>query len=183
MAIQAKSDTLTNRLRLCLWTGLCALCLIPVIGVQVSREVNWTGFDFAVFAAILIVFGLGVEAILRLSRSWTARFAWGTLWMGLVVFGFAHLAVGIIGDGSSPANLLVLSLPAIALAGAAFTRGRSGGMAIVAGLMCAAQLALGAYAASLGSDIWRPTAIFTLVWLTALALFTVAARSPRSAAH
>ncbi|WP_156169414.1 hypothetical protein [Wenxinia marina] len=49
-----------------LWGGLAGLLLIPLAGMQLSAEVDWTGADFALAALLLALLGLAIEAVLRL---------------------------------------------------------------------------------------------------------------------
>lgn len=170
-------------LRTLLWGGLAALLAAPLVGMQLSAEVNWTASDFAIAGGILLVFGLGVEAIFRLTPSWPARFGWGLILTGLIGLGFAHLSVGIIGDGSDPANLAVLALPAIALVGVLASRARPAGMMVTAFALCAGQLALGVFADSLGQTIWLPTTVLAALWLVAGGLFAISARARSAAPH
>lgn len=58
-----------------LWLALSAILLLPLIAMQVTREVNWTVFDFVAGSLLLGALGLAVEFILnRVDRSkrWTA---------------------------------------------------------------------------------------------------------------
>ncbi len=44
-----------------LWIAIAAVLLAPLVAMQFSTEVAWTGFDFAVAAALLIGAGLSWE--------------------------------------------------------------------------------------------------------------------------
>ena len=67
------------------------LWLLPLVAMQLTDAVNWTGVDFAFAAAMFAVLGLGLELISRLSRPIRTRlvlsagavvafvFVWGAL--------------------------------------------------------------------------------------------------------
>lgn len=80
-------------LRVLLGTG--AILLVPLLAMQFTREVNWTGSDFLVAAVLLLVAGFALElAVGRL-----ANMRQRLLWVGAIALGFvyvwAELAVGI----------------------------------------------------------------------------------------
>ncbi len=89
------SRPLTARWRLLLWLSLGALLAAPLIAMQFTSEVSWTGSDFAAMAVLLTVAGLAVE--LLLSRLWTPRMRLlGCLGiLGAVVLVWVEGAVGI----------------------------------------------------------------------------------------
>ena len=55
----------TTNWRVIGWGGAAALLLLPLVAMQFTREVNWTGSDFLVFGAMLIAAGGGIELATR----------------------------------------------------------------------------------------------------------------------
>lgn len=87
----------TKRLIIILSTAFL-LCSIPLIAMQFTHEVNWSGFDFLVAAILLFGTGLMLELILRKVK--TLRFRW-ILGISLLIILFllwVELAVGIFGS-------------------------------------------------------------------------------------
>lgn len=76
-------------------TGL--LLLAPLVAMQFTREVTWTGFDFAAAAALLIGTALLFELALRILHTRRARIAAGTMLAGGLLLVWLELAVGIVG--------------------------------------------------------------------------------------
>ena len=81
------------------WLALATSLLlsVPLIAMQFTPEVNWTGFDFAVMAVLL--FGMGSLFVLiarNVPRQYRTLLAVG---MGLLLlYIWAELAVGIFTD-------------------------------------------------------------------------------------
>lgn len=73
------------------------LLLIPLIGMQITNEVNWSFFDFLVMGTLLLGLGMGCELIIRKVKNSRQRL----ILLGVAVFLFlliwAELAVGVFG--------------------------------------------------------------------------------------
>lgn len=81
--------------RVILWGTLALALLTPALAMQVTPEVDWSVFDFAVMGALLAMLGLGIELAMRLLRDWRARVA-ATLAVLLVFLAvWVELAVGV----------------------------------------------------------------------------------------
>ena len=74
-----------------------AILLVPLVAMQLTSEVTWTGFDFAVAAALLIGTGLLFELALRVLPARRARVAAGAALAGGLLLVWLELAVGIVG--------------------------------------------------------------------------------------
>lgn len=74
------------------------LLLIPFVAMQLTDQVDWTLFDFLVMGVLLLLVGVGIDLVLRKSKSSQKRL----LLIALIVIGFlliwAELAVGIFGS-------------------------------------------------------------------------------------
>src|SRR5690349_2991959 len=72
-----------------------AILMIPLVAMQFTTEVNWTGFDFAAAGILLAFTGLVLTFALRKVRSTKSRL----VAVGLIGLGFlycwAEMAVGI----------------------------------------------------------------------------------------
>ena len=72
-----------------------AILMIPLVAMQYTTEVNWTGFDFVAAGTLLLLTGLVLTFALRMVRSTQGRL----VAVGLIGLGFlycwAELAVGI----------------------------------------------------------------------------------------
>lgn len=93
------------------------LLMIPLVAMQYTDEVVWTGSDF-VFAGILLL-GTGLAYILisRKSANLIYRIAVGlALASGLFLI-WSNGAVGLIGNESEPANLMYFGVIALGLLG------------------------------------------------------------------
>jgi hypothetical protein len=75
--------------------GVGAVLLVPLVAMQFTHEVNWTAFDFAVAAVLLLAAGSSYVAISRQVKPQRKR----TLAKIALVLGFlllwAELAVGV----------------------------------------------------------------------------------------
>lgn len=73
------------------------LLLIPLIGMTVSDEINWSPFDFIVMGFLLILLSIGINFVRNRFKSLKNR----VLYIGILVIIFmliwAELAVGIFG--------------------------------------------------------------------------------------
>lgn len=94
MSTQTLPNPSPRRFRLAFAVFAAALLSVPLIAMQFTGEVNWQFGDFAVFAAMLLVLGLAIEAGLRLAKSRIMRA--GAISGAIVLFlgVWAALAVG-----------------------------------------------------------------------------------------
>lgn len=74
-----------------------ALLLVPLIAMQFTNEVKWSGSDFATMGILLLGTGLACEFILRKVNSKAGRIAMCTVIIGVFLLVWAELAVGIFG--------------------------------------------------------------------------------------
>jgi hypothetical protein len=173
--------------RLLTWGGAGLALLAPLVAMQVTDAVAWSGFDFAFAAALLGGAGLGVELAVR--RSGLAAYRIGAvvaLAAGLLLV-WINGAVGIIGSEREAANRLYLGVLAVALAGAAAARFRAAGMAWAMLGAAAAQVLVPLAAARwVGAMAWSPPVLgltggFAALWLVSAWQFRRAAAQGRGA--
>jgi hypothetical protein len=116
------------------------ILMIPLVAMQFTREVNWTGSDFA-FAGTLI-FGTGLLFEMTRKRGAGNRaytVAAGMALAGVFLLIWINGAVGIIGSEKNSFNLLYLGVVGVAVIGSVLARLRPSGMARALCVTAAAQ--------------------------------------------
>lgn len=73
------------------------LLLIPLIAMQFTDEVNWTGSDFAVMGVLLLGTGLLFELVMRKVTKSNSRIILLIAIIAIFLLVWAELAVGIFG--------------------------------------------------------------------------------------
>ena len=170
-----------SRWRMALWGGAALLLLTPLVAMQFTREVAWTGSDFAIMGAMLAIVCGGVELAVRMSRSHAARAGAGIALVTGFLLTWMNLAVGIIGNENNPLNQMFFGVIAVGLVGAVIARLRPGGMATVMAATAAAQTLVAVIAQAYGHFTWILTAVFVALWLGSAWLFRKAARDQAAA--
>ena len=177
---------------LAFWVAAALALLLPLAAMQFTDEVDWTAFDFAFAAGMLGGVGLGLELAIRRTSSTAYRVAAALALAAALLTVWITGAVGIVGSAREPANLLVLGVLGVALAGALLARFRPAGMAWTMAAAALAQL-LVPFAAWIAWPEARPmilspevpgsTVVFAGTWLLSAWLFRRAAshRESRSA--
>ena len=73
------------------------LLLIPLIGMTITDEINWSPFDFFTMGSLLILLGIGINLVSGRVKNLKYR----VLYIGVIVIIFmliwAELAVGLFG--------------------------------------------------------------------------------------
>lgn len=155
------------------------LLAIPLLAMQFTDEVQWSPVDFLVMGLLLFCTGLAFEWLLRRGISGLARIAAGIALFSTFLMTWANLAVGLVGGEAHPANVALLIVPMVGLAGAVMVRLRPRGMAITLALMAVVHSAITALALVYGwkplrhgpVDVWGPNALFILLYLAAALLY------------
>ena len=75
-----------------------AILLVPLIGTQLSDQVQWTPFDFLVMGTLLICAVLLLEFVLRKVKSKRSRILYIGILFLLFLLLWVELAVGILGS-------------------------------------------------------------------------------------
>lgn len=129
--------------RLLMWAiAVAALLMVPLVAMQFTTEVQWTGFDF-IFAAVLL-FGtaLAYELISRKFSNAAYRFAVALAVVMVLLLIWVNGAVGIIGNEGNPINGLYFGVILVGLVGAIVARLRPLGMSLTMFAMAVAQMAV-----------------------------------------
>lgn len=154
------------------WGGAAALLVAPLVAMQFTDEVRWTGLDFAVFGVLLGVALAVLELALRLSGDATYRLAFAVATGGAFLLTWVNLAVGIIGHEHRRANLVFLALLGIGAGGALLARFRPRGMSRTMMTMALLQVLVAAIVLALGqARSAAATALLTAPWLASAWLF------------
>jgi len=73
------------------------LLLIPLIGMTITDEINWSPFDFFTMGSLLILLGFGINLVISRVKNLKYR----VLYIGVILIIFmliwAELAVGLFG--------------------------------------------------------------------------------------
>lgn len=161
-----------QRWRFVLWGGAAALLALPLVAMQFTGEVAWDGADFLAMGCLLAVACAAVEVGVRWSRDVRHRLAVCLSVLTGLLLVWANLAVGVIGDGATAANLAIFAVPLVAVAGALVARFRPRGMAVALAVTAAVQAMFVPVAMRAGDDAAiAPLGVFVLMWLLAAALF------------
>ncbi len=173
--------------RLALATAL--ILLVPLVAMQFNSEVNWTLSDFVIMGGLL--FGTGLAYVLLTTQRGSAAYRLATaaaLGTGLLLT-WVNLAVGFIGGGPTPANLLCGAVPVVAAVGAILGRFRAAGMAramLAAAITQAAVPVLALLNPASGSGLKTvevlATGLFVALWVVAALLFRRASATPADGA-
>lgn len=104
------------------------LLMIPLIAMQFSVEVNWNIFDFVVMGALIFSIGMSCVLAMRHATDLVYKVAIAFSLGSLFFLIWANLAVGLIGGGPNPGNLMYIGVVAIGIIGTALSRFTPGGM-------------------------------------------------------
>lgn len=163
------------------WATVVGLLLLPLIAMQFTDEVNWTGGDFLAAGVLLGGTGLLIELAVRQSFDIAYRLgAAGALLTALLLM-WINLAVGVIGAEDNPANGWYLAIYVIGALGAAVSRLRAFGMGMTVGAMALTQagITLLAIARGLGGsavEVVVLNGVFIALWVLSALLFFASAR-------
>jgi hypothetical protein len=84
-----------NLRRQAMWAVIALLLLLPLVAMPFTREINWTGSDFAAAAILLIGAGLTYELAVRRVTGRTARAVATIALLAMLLLAWAHGAVGV----------------------------------------------------------------------------------------
>ena len=166
---------LDTHLRVVFWSGAALLLLAPLAATLLDA-LPWDEADFIFVGVLLGMAGIAFEATMRMSSSWTYRFAAGFAVAAACLILVATGAVGMVGDEGDPYNLVFLGVIALGVGGAILARLRPEGMARAMGLAAAAQIAAGGYGMLTDFRGGLFSALFGGLGLASAVLFARAAR-------
>jgi hypothetical protein len=166
-ALKERSSLVTrNAFRPAAGVGLvtAVILLLFYVLMQISNEMNWSVFDFAVAGAFIFGTGLTYQLVTRKAGTMAYRFAVGLALAATFILVGVNLAVGVIGSEDNPANLMYGGVLAIGFLGAIIAELRPQGMARTLFAMALAQglVAVIALILGLGAPWSGPVEIVTL---------------------
>src|SRR5215510_13478917 len=126
-----------NIIRMALATAF--ILLIPFMAMQFDSGVNWSPLDFIVAGALLFGTGLTYELVSRKRSSTTYRIATGIAVGPALLLMWMNLAVGIIGSGANPPNVMYFGVICVGIIGAAAAHFQPKGMSYALFAMALAQ--------------------------------------------
>ena len=185
MASKAQGVLARTPWRMIGWGGAALLLALPFVAMQFTREVAWTGSDFIIFGAMLLMVGVPLELAVRMSKDWSYRGGALLALTAMFLTIWANLAVGIVGSEDNPANLLFFGALLVGIFGAVIARAKPQGMAL-AMVTTAASLGIAFVVAASGAtdEPWVPrvrelfgTGVFAALFLASAALFRNASRA------
>jgi hypothetical protein len=188
MIATQKRDILS--LILSVMLGATLLLLIPLVAMQFTREVTWTMSDFVVAWILLVGTGLTYKLVARRMSNLTYRGAVALAVGSTLLLIWSNLAVGLIGSENNPANLMYLSVLAVAIIGAILARLEPRGMAraMFATALALASVAVIALLAGVqhqpgisAGEIVGVNAIFVTLFIASALLFLRATATARPA--
>lgn len=107
-------------------TGL--FLLIPLVAMQFTTEVNWSVGDFLVMGILIFSTGLAFVLLTRYAPNFIYRAAIASAIGSTFLLIWVNLAVGLIGSGPNPGNLMYLGVLAIIIIGTYLARFTPRGM-------------------------------------------------------
>ena len=162
------------------WAMIASVLAAPLLAMQVTPAVAWTGSDFLLMAMILGGAGVAIELVVRSTANRAYRAAVSVGLAGCVLLVLVNGAVGIIGGERADANLAFGAVLAVGLAGSIVTRLRAAGMRLVLTSMAAVQLLVpvavyllmpGASDAVMRPEVGAATLVLVAIWLASARLF------------
>jgi hypothetical protein len=161
---------LFNGWRIAGWSIPVILLILPAVAMRYTSEVDWNAPDFIIMGAVFGTIGLGIEFLIRQSRSIAYRVGAVVALVTTFLTIWVNIAVGMVGD-NNPYNLLFGGVLMIAFSGAILSKFRPAGMATSMFVAAAAQAAVaaGGFATDPRGAIF--SLMFALPWILSGALF------------
>lgn len=155
------------------------ILLLPLLAMRITDEVVWDLADFAVAWTLLVCAGLTYRLATRKADNIAYRAAVGVAVATALILVWMNLAVGLIGNEETPANLMYGGVLAVGIIGAIIARFRPHKMARALFATALAQMLVGVIAliAGLGFTLIL-NGFFAALWVGSALLFRRAARKP-----
>lgn len=103
-----------------LGTGL--LLMVPLVAMQFTDQVDWSVFDFIIAGALLFGTGVLFVLVVRVTENIVFKCAMVLALGATFLMIWANLAVGLIGSGPNPGNLMYIGVIAVLIIGIYLSR-------------------------------------------------------------
>jgi hypothetical protein len=182
-AMDTRNTAYRSTIRVVLAAAL--ILLVPLVAMQFTLGVVWTGADFAFAGVLLVGTGLLYELAARKGPNIAYRAAVTVALAAAFILIWLTGAVGIIGSEDNNANLMYGGVLAVGLVGAIIAHFHSQGLALAMLATALVQVLVGVIAliGGLGAtgprwpwDVVGLTGFFAALWLGSAWLFRRAAR-------
>ncbi len=164
-----------NPMRIPVWGTAAFLLLLPLIAMQFTSEVNWSGSDFLIIGIMLLAACCAYEFGVWMSGDIAYRGGFAVAVAASFLLVWVNLAVGIIGKKveNDIANVVFLGVLVTWFIGSLIARFRPQGMsyAMIAAAVVQAGIGLFALVAGWGYEAAVSGVLFCSMWLTSAALF------------
>ena len=135
--------------------------------MQFTDEVVWTASDFIVAGALLFSVGISYQLTTMNAPNIIFRAAVG-LGLGTTLFMiWANLAVGLIGGGPNPGNLMYIAVVFVGIIGVSRSRFQAPGMEHVMYAMALALVFIAAIALMTGMDLYPGSSMYEILAVNA----------------
>ena len=117
------------------------ILMVPLVAMQFSDQVNWSSSDFVIMGCLLFATGSLMLWTLSQSNITAYRLAMAIGIGATFLLIWTNLAVGLIGSGPNPGNLMYIGVVATVAIGLIVSRFRAGSLEIVM-FLCAFLIVL-----------------------------------------
>ena len=108
--------------------GTAALLMVPLVAMQFTDEVDWSIIDFVIAGALLFGTGTLFVLVMRAPENIIYKCAMVLTIGATFLMIWANLAVGLIGSGPNPGNLMYIGVLAILIIGIYLSRFKAVGL-------------------------------------------------------
>lgn len=151
------------------------ILLIPFIAMQFTNEVAWSLTDFILAGVILFSTGLALVTLIRLSTNIVYK-AGVVLAIGATfLLIWANLAVGLIGSGPNPGNLMYIGVLVVVIVSSVLSRFTPKGMELAMFASAITLVLVAAIALLANMQQYPGSSVFEIIIVNAffVGLFTV----------
>lgn len=151
------------------------ILLIPFVAMQFTNEVAWSVTDFIMAGALLFCTGLALLTLIKLSTNIVYK-AGVVLTIGATfLLIWANLAVGLIGSGPNPGNLMYIGVLAVIIVSTMLSRFSPKGMMFAMFAAATAVVLVAVIALLANMQNYPGSSVFEIIIVNAFfaGLFTV----------
>lgn len=124
----------------------CGLLLVPWVAMMVTDAVDWSASDFILAGLLLFGTGLSFVLVIRSNGDIVFRIAIAAALGTALFMVWANLAVGLIGSGPNPGNIMYIGVVFVGIIAAVHSQFRPKGMERASYASALAVLAIAAIA-------------------------------------